>query len=102
MEKEILINLDFSKPKSRKCSESINKILGLPENMLIEENYNDCKDLLVDEIKQFSLEKSNLLKDEKEEIKSKKIKKESPPAAIKTFCRIRPTDNLNGNLILFV
>jgi hypothetical protein len=49
------------------------------------------------------LEKLNItaeIIEDKETVKSRKTKKtEGQPAAIKTFCRIRPTDSKNGIFI---
>ncbi len=105
MEKDSFIDLDFTKPKSRKFFQSDIKTFLIPNQSLEEDNIIDDKELLIKDIKKFSLNKSNiinLLKEEKDEIKSKKYKKETQPAAIKTFCRIRPTDNLNGNFNLLI
>jgi len=73
MENEIK-ELDFSKPISRKCTKSLRQILGYPEETIDEE-------------------KSEI----KDPILKKKIKvSEGNPPAIKTFCRIRPTEIKNG------
>lgn len=105
-----LKSFDFSKPKSRKCWQSIQKIFGLPEEANEEDeidSLNDKEFEILENKKLFSLEKLYVnnaaeLLEEKEALKSKKAKKtEGQPAAIKTFCRIRPTDNKNG-IFLFL
>jgi len=89
----------FSKPKSRTFSQSIEKIFGLPEENLNEDFLND-KEFDIENKKPLSLEKLNItaeIIEDKETVKSRKTKKtEGQPAAIKTFCRIRPTDSKNG------
>ena len=104
-----LNSFDFSKPKSRKCWKSIQKIFGLPEEAIDEDeiySLNDKEYEILEDKKLFSSEKLNVnnieLLEEKEALKSKKAKKtEGQPAAIKTFCRIRPTDNKNGISLSF-
>ena len=97
------IKCNFSKSKTRKYSQSLHKLFGITENIFDEEK-PDNKNIELDEKKPISLEKLNFsinINEEKEENKSKRKKTEGPPAAIKTFCRIRPTDNKNGNFLFF-
>ena len=88
--------------KKRKYSQSLNKIF---------EDYNivfdDDKDLHYEsKIKKLETsEKINLIEkinEDKEIIKSKKKKIEGTVQAIKTFCRIRPSDSKNGNLFFLI
>ena len=107
MENNLIIP-DISKPKSRKYSQSINKLFGLSEEIYSDDDdLNDKEFDSLEAKKPISLEKLNVtisdLTEDKEALKGKKAKKsEGQPAAIKTFCRIRPTDSKNGkNLFKF-
>lgn len=93
--------ISVNESKKRKYSQSLNKIF---------EDYNivfdDDKDLPYESKikKPETSEKINLIEkinEDKEIIKSKKKKIEGTVQAIKTFCRIRPSDSKNGTYILF-
>lgn len=95
-------SFDFSKPKSRLYSQSIHKVFGINEEIADDDSLDE-NEIDLENKKPLSLEKVSIndLNEEKEVIKSKKTKKtEGQPAAIKTFCRIRPTDSKNGKLCL--
>lgn len=96
---------DFSKPKTREYSQSLHKLFGLPDETADNDDSLNDKELDLEDKKPLSLQKLNItaadLSEEREALKCKKIKKtEGQPAAIKTFCRIRPTDSKNGNFHL--
>ncbi len=100
-----LTSFDFSKSKPRKCWQSIQNVFGLPEendNDDDDDYLNEKESNLLEDKKPFSVEKLKSTTDfaeDKDALRSKKMKKtEAQPPAIKTFCRIRPTDSKNGIL----